>query len=88
VDRPPVPRVCSSVVSSAIFIPPVTELVQHLHEGMTPLRQRVFHLGRDLRIDSPDDQVIRLKLLQILAECLVRDLFVRQAFLTQYPEIS
>ena len=55
---------------------------------MTPLRQRVFHLGRDLRIDSPDDQVIRLKLLQILAECLVRDLFVRQAFLTQYPEIS
>ena len=29
-----------------------------------------------------------IKLLQILAECLVRDLFERQAFLTQYPEIS
>jgi len=69
----PVPRVfiCRS---PAVFIPPVTELVEHLHEGMTPVCQRVFHLGRDLRIDRPDDQIVRLELLQVLAERLVRDL--------------
>lgn len=58
-----------------VFLSPQAEELQHLHERRSPLRQRVFNLGRDLRILVARYEAVGLQLLQVLGERLVGNTF-------------
>ena len=54
-----------------ILLAPDAELIEHLHQRLSTLGERILHLRRDLRILGADDQFICLQLLEIRAEGLV-----------------
>ena len=57
----------------SVSLAPVAHLVQNGDQRLSPLREAVLHLGRDLGILLPVDQLIRLQFLQCGAEGLVGD---------------
>ena len=62
----------------SMIISPDTQLIQHFHQGMSPLCQCIFHFRRDLRKDRAYDQTVPFQFFQILTEC----------FICYIPEIS
>ena len=58
----------AALLNWPMFLPPGTHLVKDGDEGLSSLRQTIFHLRRDLRIFLPMDQTIGLQLFQRRAE--------------------
>ena len=64
--------ISASLILRPVFLAPGAELVQHPHQRVTPFRQAVLDLRRDLRVHLPVNQIVALQFLQRLAEGLVR----------------
>ena len=56
-----------------MVVPPLAQVVQDGDEGLAPLREAVLHLGGDLGVLLPVDQLVGLQLLQGGAESLEGD---------------